>query len=145
MRSLFIFVDVHHHQRRTTWLLHCVCNALASNQFTHHVFIKYGLVYISIIHHHHPAHVNIGWHISIFQARPIDYPEEVLLYNEPISFHKFWQIDPYYVYEHWLRQSDATNEANKYKIGLGNDNYCSKNQNELCHRNSYDGNNWEEK
>ncbi|XP_055295645.1 beta-1,3-glucosyltransferase [Sitodiplosis mosellana] len=82
-------------------------------------------------------------HSSRFhQARPIDYPEEVLLYNKPISFHKFWQIDPYYVYEHWLRQSDTNVvEANKYKVGHGNEYYCSKNQNELCHRNIYDGNN----
>lgn len=77
----------------------------------------------------------------VFQARPIDYPEEVLLYNEPISFHKFWQIDPYYVYEHWLHQNAAINEVNKYTAERTNDNYCNKNQNEFCHKNSYDENN----
>lgn len=77
------------------------------------------------------------------QARPIDYPEEVLLYNHPISFHKFWQIDPYYVYEYWLRKNDADaiDERRKYRAGFNVESYCNKNQNELCHTNTYDGNN----
>lgn len=36
------------------------------------------------------------------QARPMDYPRETLLHERPISFHKFWQIDPIDVYEKWL-------------------------------------------
>lgn len=76
------------------------------------------------------------------QARPIDYPEEVLLYNNPISFHKFWQIDPYYVYEYWLRRNDAAAiaERRKYRAGFNADSYCSKNQNEFCHWQTHDEN-----
>ncbi|KAJ6650035.1 Beta-1,3-glucosyltransferase, partial [Pseudolycoriella hygida] len=35
------------------------------------------------------------------QARPIDYSKE-LLTDSPISFHKFWQIDPLEVYRKWF-------------------------------------------
>lgn len=32
----------------------------------------------------------------------MDYPPEYLIGMEAISFHKFWQIDPFYIYEKWL-------------------------------------------
>lgn len=84
--------------------------------------------------------------IWMTQARPIDYPEEVLLYNNPISFHKFWQIDPYYVYEYWLRRNDAAAiaERRKYRAGFNADSYCSKNQNEFCHWQTHNENDWNE-
>lgn len=34
----------------------------------------------------------------------MDYPADVL--HRPISFHKFWQIDPYDVYTKWLANYD---------------------------------------
>ncbi|XP_037042574.1 beta-1,3-glucosyltransferase [Bradysia coprophila] len=47
-------------------------------------------------------------HSSLFhQARPTDYSEE-LLTDSPISFHKFWQIDPYEVYSKWFRNTNET-------------------------------------
>lgn len=46
------------------------------------------------------------------------------------------------MYEHWLHQNEAINEVNKYTAERTNDNYCNKNQNEFCHKNSYDENNW---
>lgn len=64
----------------------------------------------------------------------------MLLYNNPISFHKFWQIDPYYVYRNWLLERDETNENNKYQNPIDSYNYCSKNQNEFCYGNIHDGN-----
>lgn len=80
------------------------------------------------------------------QARPIDYPEEVLLYNNPISFHKFFQIDPYIIYEYWLRRNDAAAiaERRKYRAGFNADSYCSKNQNEFCHWQAHGENDWNE-
>lgn len=37
------------------------------------------------------------------QARPTDYPNRLLTSGPPpISFHKYWQIDPYAVYTDWL-------------------------------------------
>lgn len=45
-------------------------------------------------------------HSSLFhQARNKDYSPEVLERNS-ISFHKFWQIDPFAVYEKWFRRRD---------------------------------------
>ncbi|XP_055381895.1 beta-1,3-glucosyltransferase [Condylostylus longicornis] len=42
-------------------------------------------------------------HSSKFhQARPIDYPTEILKIETPVSFHKFWQIDPVDVYNTFL-------------------------------------------
>lgn len=41
------------------------------------------------------------------QARPTDYSKE-LLTDSPISFHKFWQIDPYEVYSKWFQNSSET-------------------------------------
>ncbi|XP_076876300.1 beta-1,3-glucosyltransferase isoform X2 [Brachyhypopomus gauderio] len=36
------------------------------------------------------------------QARPDDYPKELLLRQSPISFHKHWNINPIAVYQQWL-------------------------------------------
>ncbi|XP_037402825.1 beta-1,3-glucosyltransferase isoform X2 [Pygocentrus nattereri] len=36
------------------------------------------------------------------QARPDDYPKEVLIRQSPISFHKHWNVDPVAVYQQWL-------------------------------------------
>lgn len=77
-------------------------------------------------------HFPHAWSLSTFQARPIDYPAEVLFYNDPISFHKFWQIDPYYVYEKWLAKHDRVNERRRYLSPTDSFNYCSENQNEIC-------------
>ncbi|KAL7046074.1 hypothetical protein ACKWTF_002467 [Chironomus riparius] len=45
-------------------------------------------------------------HSSLFhQARFKDYSPEILE-RSSISFHKFWQIDPFEVYENWFRKKD---------------------------------------
>lgn len=77
------------------------------------------------------------------QARPIDYPKEVLLHNHPISFHKFWQMDPYFVYEKWLHRNHLM-EKIKYQNGIENAKiqFCNTNQNEFCHENSFNKNDW---
>lgn len=56
-------------------------------------------------------------HSSLFhQARSKDYPPEVLVRNS-ISFHKFWQIDPFEVYEKWFRKRDEEYyEINKHLL-----------------------------
>ncbi|XP_027690995.1 beta-1,3-glucosyltransferase isoform X2 [Vombatus ursinus] len=42
-------------------------------------------------------------HSPLFhQARPVDYPEDYLSHQVPISFHKHWNIDPIKVYFTWL-------------------------------------------
>ncbi|KAK2823392.1 hypothetical protein Q7C36_019992 [Tachysurus vachellii] len=40
------------------------------------------------------------------QARPDDYPKELLLRQRPISFHKHWNINPVAVYQQWLMNSE---------------------------------------
>uniref|UniRef100_A0A336M264 CSON010663 protein n=1 Tax=Culicoides sonorensis TaxID=179676 RepID=A0A336M264_CULSO len=49
-------------------------------------------------------------HSSNFhQARPIDYPTATTTHIDKtniISFHKYWQIDPYDVYEKWFKEND---------------------------------------
>lgn len=40
------------------------------------------------------------------QARPDDYALNQLVHQDPISFHKFWENDPYKVYDAWFRQAD---------------------------------------
>ncbi|XP_068936371.1 beta-1,3-glucosyltransferase [Petaurus breviceps papuanus] len=52
-------------------------------------------------------------HSPLFhQARPVDYPEDYLSHQVPISFHKHWNIDPIKVYFTWLAPSgkDATSD-----------------------------------
>ncbi|XP_071536484.1 beta-1,3-glucosyltransferase isoform X1 [Panulirus ornatus] len=42
-------------------------------------------------------------HSSAFhQARPMDYPEELLQGESLISFHKYWMVEPQHVFSHWL-------------------------------------------
>ncbi|KAI8119432.1 hypothetical protein FF38_06836 [Lucilia cuprina] len=40
------------------------------------------------------------------QARPNDYPLELLQQVPPVSFHKFWQLDPIEVYNQWFAAED---------------------------------------
>uniref|UniRef100_A0A182IPQ1 Fringe-like glycosyltransferase domain-containing protein n=1 Tax=Anopheles atroparvus TaxID=41427 RepID=A0A182IPQ1_ANOAO len=46
-------------------------------------------------------------HSPLFhQARPTDYPPELLDPRRTVSFHKHWQIDPHQVYNRWFRSLD---------------------------------------
>ncbi|XP_013114966.2 beta-1,3-glucosyltransferase [Stomoxys calcitrans] len=46
-------------------------------------------------------------HSSRFhQARPNDYPAERLEQEAPVSFHKFWQLDPNEIYRQWFFDAD---------------------------------------
>ncbi|XP_034189037.1 beta-1,3-glucosyltransferase [Osmia lignaria lignaria] len=48
-------------------------------------------------------------HSSLFhQARPTDYATAYLASQEPVSFHKFWMIDPYTVYDEWFAEADKS-------------------------------------
>ncbi|XP_055857771.1 beta-1,3-glucosyltransferase [Episyrphus balteatus] len=40
------------------------------------------------------------------QARPMDYPKPLLKMQKPVSFHKFWQLDPIAVYQDWFAEQD---------------------------------------
>ncbi|XP_058268338.1 beta-1,3-glucosyltransferase isoform X3 [Hemibagrus wyckioides] len=46
------------------------------------------------------------------QARPDDYPKELLLRQSPISFHKHWNINPVAVYQQWLMDSEDLLQQN---------------------------------
>ena len=46
----------------------------------------------------------------MLQARPEDYPSSVLEESSPISFHKFWMVEPVQIYEKWLKESPAHDE-----------------------------------
>ncbi|XP_026993331.1 beta-1,3-glucosyltransferase isoform X2 [Tachysurus fulvidraco] len=46
------------------------------------------------------------------QARPDDYPKELLLRQRPISFHKHWNINPVAVYQQWLMNSEYQLQQN---------------------------------
>ncbi|XP_058177319.1 beta-1,3-glucosyltransferase [Anopheles ziemanni] len=49
-------------------------------------------------------------HSPLFhQARPTDYPPELLDPRRTVSFHKHWQIDPHQVYNRWFRALDEQN------------------------------------
>ena len=41
-----------------------------------------------------------------FKARPSDYSVAYLASHEPISFHKFWMINPLDIYKEWFEESD---------------------------------------
>ncbi|OXU27395.1 hypothetical protein TSAR_013940 [Trichomalopsis sarcophagae] len=43
----------------------------------------------------------------LHQARPIDYSTAYLASQEPISFHKFWLIDPEHIYKEWFQEADV--------------------------------------
>ncbi|KAG5326723.1 B3GLT glucosyltransferase, partial [Acromyrmex heyeri] len=48
-----------------------------------------------------------GVHSPMFhQAQPIDYPYAYLASQEPISFHRFWSVDPKAVYNDWFAEVD---------------------------------------
>ncbi|XP_043272238.1 beta-1,3-glucosyltransferase [Venturia canescens] len=48
-------------------------------------------------------------HSPLFhQARPLDYATGYLASQEPVSFHKFWMLDPYEVYEKWFAEIDES-------------------------------------
>ncbi|XP_033199394.1 beta-1,3-glucosyltransferase [Bombus vancouverensis nearcticus] len=48
-------------------------------------------------------------HSSMFhQARPSDYATAYLASQEPISFHKFWMIEPQTVYDEWFAEADKS-------------------------------------
>ncbi|XP_024944154.1 beta-1,3-glucosyltransferase isoform X2 [Cephus cinctus] len=56
---------------------------------------------------------------SLFhQARPLDYALAYLASNEPVSFHKFWMIDPIKVYEQWFAESDSIYAKNNMHTEL---------------------------
>ncbi|XP_037961043.1 beta-1,3-glucosyltransferase [Teleopsis dalmanni] len=64
------------------------------------------------------------------QARPNDYPPALLQIEPPISFHKFWQLDPYMVHSDWFATADhqmlqAEKLKAKYNFRLSNFNYES--------------------
>ncbi|XP_026670627.1 beta-1,3-glucosyltransferase, partial [Ceratina calcarata] len=48
-------------------------------------------------------------HSPLFhQARPSDYAIGYLASQEPVSFHKFWMIDPEMVYDEWFAEEDES-------------------------------------
>ncbi|XP_078038981.1 beta-1,3-glucosyltransferase [Augochlora pura] len=48
-------------------------------------------------------------HSPLFhQARPSDYATAYLASQEPISFHKFWMIEPQVVYNEWFAEADES-------------------------------------
>ncbi|XP_072515482.1 beta-1,3-glucosyltransferase [Salminus brasiliensis] len=53
------------------------------------------------------------------QARPDDYPKELLVRQRPISFHKHWNINPVAVYQQWLMD---TEEPFQRLLGRGREN-----------------------
>ncbi|KAI4500080.1 hypothetical protein M0802_004950 [Mischocyttarus mexicanus] len=42
------------------------------------------------------------------QARSVDYATAYLATQEPVSFHKFWAIDPIKVYNEWFSEADSS-------------------------------------
>ncbi|KOC58905.1 Beta-1,3-glucosyltransferase [Habropoda laboriosa] len=40
------------------------------------------------------------------QARPTDYATAYLASQEPVSFHKFWMLEPQMVYDEWFAEAD---------------------------------------
>uniref|UniRef100_A0A182QFF1 Fringe-like glycosyltransferase domain-containing protein n=1 Tax=Anopheles farauti TaxID=69004 RepID=A0A182QFF1_9DIPT len=56
----------------------------------------------------HPIHSPL-----FHQARPSDYPPELLDRYGTVSFHKHWQIDPLQVYNRWFRQQDERHYERK--------------------------------
>ena len=50
------------------------------------------------------------------QARPEDYPLELLKSQDPISFHKFWNTDPIKMYQDWFSQADLNLKNFKYNL-----------------------------
>uniref|UniRef100_A0A8D2DPM3 Beta-1,3-glucosyltransferase n=1 Tax=Sciurus vulgaris TaxID=55149 RepID=A0A8D2DPM3_SCIVU len=58
-------------------------------------------------------------HSPLFhQARPTDYPKDLLSHQVPISFHKHWNIDPVEVYFTWLAPHEEENATQKKQNGF---------------------------
>lgn len=55
---------------------------------------------------------NAGLHLihshKFHQGRPEDYPDDLLLIQDPVSFHKFWNNKPLEIYQHYFRQDDQS-------------------------------------
>ena len=48
-------------------------------------------------------------HSPLFhQARPVDYAIGYLASQEPVSFHKFWMLEPQMVYDEWFADADES-------------------------------------
>lgn len=48
-------------------------------------------------------------HSPLFhQARPSDYATAYLASQEPVSFHKFWMLEPHVVYDEWFGEADKS-------------------------------------
>ncbi|XP_066949265.1 beta-1,3-glucosyltransferase isoform X2 [Macrobrachium rosenbergii] len=45
---------------------------------------------------------------TFHQGRPVDYPAQLLSPELPVSFHKFWMVNPLEVYEEWLEDSHVS-------------------------------------
>jgi len=43
----------------------------------------------------------------MFQARPPDYPQQLIKHRKPVSFHKHWEIDPIKVYKEYFEKLDS--------------------------------------
>lgn len=41
----------------------------------------------------------------------MDYPEERLHHEEPITFHKFWMMDPVREYQLWLQDHSSHSDS----------------------------------
>ncbi|XP_066594529.1 beta-1,3-glucosyltransferase-like [Prorops nasuta] len=49
----------------------------------------------------------------LHQARPMDYATAFLAAHEPISFHKFWMVNPETIYNEWFAEEDSSLYVNK--------------------------------
>lgn len=69
------------------------------------------------------------------QARPADYAADLLATSVPISFHKFWQLDPWATYERWLggRQGFYRRDADENNGAPTEENH-GDGEDESCHR-----------
>lgn len=63
----------------------------------------------------------------------MDYPADVL--HRPISFHKFWQIDPYEVYTKWLTNFDEHDRPQQPHVVLATAASATAAQPNQSHRN----------
>jgi len=52
----------------------------------------------------------------MFQARPPDYPQSLIAYRKPVSFHKHWEIDPFKVYEDFFAKADKSLKTMKEEL-----------------------------
>lgn len=74
--------------------------------------LSYISVHSSLSLRKHTAMWNNGtFSFSHTQARPKDYPEALLEGDAPISFHKYWMINPREAYDFYLRSSSHGSKA----------------------------------